>query len=150
MIELLRTSSSNPDFNSLIKELDKGLKDNYGSLQTEYDKYNKIESLNTVVVAYENKEAVGCGCFKQYNSDSVEIKRMFVKPEHRGKGISKKILTELEKWAFETGYSSAVLETGTKQIEAIGLYSKSGYQRIENYGQYQNMSASICFKKDLL
>jgi putative acetyltransferase len=149
MTQLIHTSSSNPDFIALIKELDKGLKENYASLQNEYDKYNKVELLETVLLAYENKEPVGCGCFKKFDPNTVEIKRMFVKPAHRGKGISKKILNELENWAAQMNFKYAVLETGIKQIEAIGLYTSVGYNRIDNYGQYKNMPTSICFRKGL-
>jgi putative acetyltransferase len=148
-MQLIHTTSSNPDFNDLIKELDKGLKENYEDLQKEYDKYNKVELLETVLVAYENKEPVGCGCFKKFDTKTVEIKRMFVKPAHRGKGISKKILNELENWASQMNFRYAVLETGIKQIEAVGLYTNVGYNRIENYGQYKNMTTSICFRKEL-
>jgi GNAT superfamily N-acetyltransferase len=85
-----------------------------------------------VIIVYENGLAVGCGRFKVYDNDSVEIKRMFVKSDFRGKGISKLILNELEKWATELGFTRAILETGIKQPEAIGLYNKAGFIRIEN------------------
>ena len=74
---------------------------------------------------------------------------MFVKPEFRGKGISKFVLKELESWGSQLGYSKSVLETGTKQLEAIGLYTKSGYSRIDNYGPYVNMPYSVCMQKNL-
>ena len=93
--------------------------------------------------------AVGCGCFKPYSANAVEIKRMYVKTENRGKGISKQILTELENWALELGFTHSILETGPKQPEAIGLYIKSGYSRIENFGQYAAMPNSICFSKTI-
>ena len=92
---------------------------------------------------------VGCGCFKKFNNSTVEIKRMFVPLSFRGKGISKKLLIELEQWAKEKGFSGFVLETGKKQHEAIGLYTKLGYQQIENYGQYVDMPNSVCFRKYL-
>jgi GNAT superfamily N-acetyltransferase len=75
---------------------------------------------------------------------------MYVKPENRGKGISRQILTELETWAQESGYSKSILETGIKQLEAIGLYRTSGYSLIDNYGQYSRMPNSICFGKQLV
>jgi GNAT superfamily N-acetyltransferase len=100
-------------------------------------------------VVYDSEKPVGCGCFKIFNKNSVEIKRMFVTKDYRGKGISKIILNELEKWAFEIGFESAVLETGHNQFEAVGLYSRLGYSKIENFGQYALMPNSICFKKIL-
>jgi putative acetyltransferase len=148
-INIKRTLSSNEDFNNLIIQLDKDLYTRYQSAQADFDKHNKIELIDTVIVAYDNGQPIGCGCFKNYNSDTVEIKRMFVTASYRGKGISKLILKELENWARDMGFSRAVLETGIKQYEAIGLYNKAGYTRIENYGQYKDITTSVCFDKKL-
>lgn len=74
---------------------------------------------------------------------------MYVQPEHRGAGIAKRILAELEAWAFELGFFKAILETGKGQPEALGLYEKCGYNRIENYDQYAGMKNSVCFNKEL-
>ena len=87
--------------------------------------------------------------FKEFDADTVEIKRMFVSTEKRGKGISKHILNELEKWAAELGYTKFILETGVKQLEAIGLYNRFGYKQIENYGQYIGKPLSVCMSKEL-
>jgi GNAT superfamily N-acetyltransferase len=149
MIEIQRCTSENKDFRNLVLLLDSDLNSRYGLLQAQYEAYNKIESNNTVIVAYDEGKPVGCGCYKQYDGDSVEIKRMFTIPESRGKGIAKRILTELEKWAAENGFKNAVLETGSKQHEAINFYSKFGYTRIENYGQYAGNTNSICMRKEL-
>ena len=72
---------------------------------------------------------------------------MFVPTEHRGRGIAKDILKELESWAVELSFKRCILETGLKQPEAIALYTKSGYTSIPNYGQYQGMYNSVCFEK---
>jgi len=77
----------------------------------------------------------------------MEVKRMFVLPEFRGKGIATKILVELENWAKELLYNKCVLETGKRQPDAIALYEKNGYLKIPNYGQYANMENSVCFEK---
>lgn len=149
MIEVKRTTSDNPDFRKLIAELDKDLwKMNYSN-QGHYDKHNIIESLPTVVVAYDSEKAVGCGCFKKFDVISAEVKRMYVAPSHRGRGISKMILNELEIWAKENGYAKTILETGTAQTEAIGLYKNSSYTLTENYGPYIGMTDSICMEKSL-
>jgi GNAT superfamily N-acetyltransferase len=74
---------------------------------------------------------------------------MYVLPEYRGMGIAQSVLQELEKWAAELGYQYCVLETGMKQPEAIRLYEKSGYHQIPNYGQYENVATSVCFRKEL-
>jgi GNAT superfamily N-acetyltransferase len=79
----------------------------------------------------------------------MEIKRMFTRPEARGRGVASMILGELERWAFEMGNSRTVLETGLKQREAIHVYTKSGYVCTPNYGQYAGIENSICFEKRL-
>lgn len=150
MILVKRTNSNNPDFEKLIAELDKDLWTMNYSNQGEYDKHNIIENLPTVVIVYDGDTAVGCGCFKKFDETSAEVKRMYVAKDSRGKGVSRMILSELEAWAKETGYPKTILETGTAQIEAIGLYKNSGYIIIENYGPYTGLSDSICFGKNLI
>ena len=149
MIFIKRVNSINPGFRELIGLLDNDLNSRYSKDQEEYDKHNIIEFIETVVVAYSENTPVGCGCFKEYDNSTIEIKRMFVVSEFRGKGISKQILKELESWGKQLGYSKSILETGIKQHEAIGLYSNFGYSKIKNFGQYADMPNSVCFLKYL-
>jgi GNAT superfamily N-acetyltransferase len=150
MITLKRTNSNDPDFYTLVEKLDKDLQDRYGDLQIFYNRFNSIKNLPTVVVAYYEEHPVGCGCFKKFDNEIVEIKRMYVAKEQRGKGIGAAILAELEKWAAELKIGSMVLETGYNQPEAIQLYEKMGYTVIPNYGQYSGMEeTSMCMKKEL-
>ena len=149
MTTLYRTNSENPDFKSLVKLLDRELSSMYGEFQATYDAFNAIQSIDTVVVAQVEGKSVGCGCFKRYDEKSVEIKRMFVVPEFRGQGISKRVLGELERWAREMGFARAILETGDKQSAAIELYRRSGYKKTPNYGQYESIESSVCFAKEL-
>ena len=127
--------------------LDRDLQIRDGVEHSFYAQFNKIDKIREVVVAYENETAVGCGAFKEYSAGAAEIKRMFVRPENRGRGIAGKILTELETWAKELNFSECVLETGLKQPEAVRLYQKSGYEVIPNYGQYVGVENSVCMKK---
>ncbi|MBE9585136.1 GNAT family N-acetyltransferase [Mucilaginibacter sp. JRF] len=148
-ITLKRTNSTDPEFRTLIAELDKDLRERNGSVMDIYDQHNIIEYVDTVVIAHINNEPAGCGCFKPYDADAVEIKRMFVRAPARGQGISSKVLTELEKWATELGFKQTVLETGSKQTEALALYCKAGYTQIPPYGPYVDLPDSICFRKEL-
>jgi len=149
MLSLIRTDGGNQEFNELIGLLDQQLRERNGVLQSKYDKFNVVLSVGTVVVAKWNGQPAGCGCFKQFDKDTVEIKRMFVKPENRRAGIAARILRELEDWAAGLGFSRSILETGSKQLEAINLYKKSGYRQTENFGQYAGMETSLCFAKEL-
>jgi putative acetyltransferase len=150
MLKIIRTDSNNADFQMLVRFLDAELQARDGAEHGFYAQFNKIDSIRNVVVAYENDSAVGCGAFKKFDDETVEIKRMFVPRERRGRGIAAEVLVELEKWAAELGFDFAVLETGKKQPEAIRLYEKSGYELIPNYGQYAGVENSICLKKSLI
>ena len=132
-----------------MNELDADLRHRNGDIMDIYDQHNIIEQNDTVVIAYLNDEPAGCGCFKPYDAESVEIKRMFVQSAARGNGISKLVLTELENWARELGLTFTVLETGSLQTEALALYNKAGYLPILQYGPYVGLPDSVCFKKQL-
>ncbi len=149
MITLKRTNSDNEDFQKLILELDKDLALRNGETDSFFKQFNKTDHINNVVVAFERDKAVGCGAFKKFDASTVEIKRMFVSSDMRGKGVAVAVLSDLEKWAKESGYEKCVLETGDKMPEAIGLYKKSGYKVIKNYGPYEDIESSICFEKCL-
>ena len=147
MITIKRTDSNNPDFIELVKQLDAYLKIVDGDDHEFYDQYNGTEALTHLVVAYLNNKPVGCGAFKPYQNNSVEIKRMFVHTTARNQGIAAKVLAELEFWATQLNYKSCILETGKKQVEAIAFYKKNNYQKIPNYGQYAEIENSVCFEK---
>ena len=101
-----------------------------------------------VFVVYENNHAIGCGAFKQFDEITAEIKRMFVLPEQRGKGLAKLILNAIEDWAAEMGYTNYILETSPKLESAIALYKKMGYEIIPNFKQYIDVENSMCMKKE--
>lgn len=149
MITIKRTDSTYPDFGLLIKELDKDLNERYGLAQAEYSPLNKVDAIKNVVVVYVGEEPAGCGCFKRFDENSVEMKRVFVDTNHRNKGIATRLMAELEKWAAEEGYTRAVLETGTRQHEAIRLYEKIGYEKTPNFPPYDEMEFSVCYGKGL-
>ncbi|KIA85345.1 GNAT family N-acetyltransferase [Flavobacterium sp. AED] len=148
-IEVIKTTSENLDFGTLIAALDASLWERYPELKTNYWGNNVIELNPNVVIIYLDDKAVACGCFKKYDKNTIELKRMFVSPEARGMGFAQKILQELELWAHELGFSFSVLETLYKQKEAIGLYQKVGYTIVDNYEPYVGLENSICMKKQI-
>ena len=101
------------------------------------------------LVGFVEGRPVACGAYRPMDERAAEIKRMYVIPEQRGRGLSKFVLAELERRAARMGYRVARLETGTKQPEAIALYEGSGYRRIPNFGIYVGNPLSVCFEKDL-
>ena len=95
----------------------------------------------------ESGNAAACGALKHFDDQTAEIKRMYVKSEHRGRGLSKIILSELEAKAKELNYNRLVLETGLKQPEAMSLYNKFGYKPLKCYGKHADDPDSRCFEK---
>lgn len=148
-MKLIRTTSDHPDFGQLVAELDAYLRILDGDDHEFYAQYNKTSLLKNALIVYANELPVGIGAYKEYDSQTAEIKRMYTRPDYRGQGIAKTIITELELWAKEEGYSMAILETGHLQKDAIGLYQKLGYEITDNFGQYIGVENSVCMKKIL-
>jgi putative acetyltransferase len=147
MYTIKRTNSDNADFQNLVVELDKDLAIRDGDEHAFFAKFNKTGTIKYVVVAYENETPVGCGAIRAYADKIMEVKRMFVAADRRGKGIASLLLKELETWATELNYQQLILETGVNQPEAISLYKKNDYIIIPNYEQYANIKSSVCFEK---
>lgn len=143
----IRTNAQNPDFIELVKALDKDLAITDGDEHAFYDQFNKLDTIKYVVLAYNNGKVVACGAIKQYDEQTMEVKRMYTIPAARGKGVASDIIQALEIWTQELHFQRCILETGTRQHAAIRLYQKNNYQVIENYGQYEGMENSICFEK---
>lgn len=148
-IVLIRTNASSEDFQSLVNMLDEELAVRDGKEHDFYHQFNLLDDIKYVVVAYWGHKPASCGAIKAYDSESMEVKRMYTLPMHRGKGIAGIVLKELESWTKDLGYTDCVLETGKKQPEAIALYQKNGYSIVENYGQYIGVENSVCFRKKL-
>jgi GNAT superfamily N-acetyltransferase len=149
MYTIQRTTSTHPDFIKLIRALDQYLAALVGNEFEFYSIYNSVENIQHVLVAYENGEAVGCGAIKAFAPNTMEVKRMYVKPSYRRTGVATQILQTLENWAKELGNEKCVLETGREFLDANTFYKKNGYQVIPNYGQYIGVKTSICFEKVL-
>jgi putative acetyltransferase len=103
--------------------------------------------LGTFVVARLEGRAVACGAVRLLDPATVEVKRMFVEPEMRGRGVAKLVLAHLESAGRELGAQRAVLETGIYQDEAIGLYRAAGYAEVACWGEYTTSPTSVCYEK---
>ena len=147
-ISLRRTTSDDPDFIALTGELDRQLQERYGAIQAQYAPLNVLPSKTYVIVASDGR-AVGCGGFKEYAPGTAELKRMFVQPDQRGRGIAIDLVAALEAWARELGFTTMILETGDRQHEAIALYHRLGFTDTPKYAPYVDMPVSICMRKSL-
>lgn len=146
---LIRTTAQNKDFVALVQQLDAHLAITDGDEHAFYDQYNKLGNIHHVILLYREGKAIACGAIKIFSEKRMEVKRMFTLPEYRGRGLARQILGTLENWAAEMGFPEVILETGVRQPDAIALYEKAGYERIENYGPYEGVENSVCFGKSL-
>ena len=103
------------------------------------------------LVAGMEGRAVGCGALQPSGDSSIgELKRMYVAPAFRGRGIGGAVLAGLEKLAADIGYLRIRLATGVRQPEAIALYERRGYRLIEPYGKYVDDTLARCYQKTLV
>ncbi|MFC7290145.1 GNAT family N-acetyltransferase [Hirschia litorea] len=136
----------------LIAEIDAYLKDLYpDSIGLCYRA--SPEEINTngiFFLATLDGNAVGCGALKRTKFDEIELKRFYLRPEARGKGLAKKMLAILEAEALAMGFETIFLETGPPQIEAVALYEGAGYERCGPFGGYPDNPLSIFMEKRLV
>ena len=148
-MKIIRTDYLNPAFQELVAELNTDLANRDGK-DHPLSQFNEITHLKNVLVVYLKNKAVGCGAIAKYNLSATEIKRMYVTPSHRGQQLGENILSELENWTKELGYSKCILFMGVNQPEAMKLYLRNNFSVIENYGKLKDIPDSICLAKTLL
>jgi GNAT superfamily N-acetyltransferase len=103
----------------------------------------------TFLVARDNGRAVGCGAIRMLDGKSAEVKRMYVEPDQRGKGVGRAVLDRLEAAAKQLGALRLVLETGIHSPEALALYRGAGFTQIDCWGEYATSPTSVCMEKTL-
>ena len=101
------------------------------------------------LVAFEDGEPAGCGGVGRLDEAAGELRRMYVVPAQRGKGLGRALLQALEGAARDLGYRTLRLETGNEAPEALGLYTSSGYEPIPCWGPFASDPKSSCFEKAL-
>jgi putative acetyltransferase len=104
------------------------------------------------VVARLDGHPVGCGAIRPLDAPddpTAEIKRMYVAPEARGKGVGRAVLGALLALARELGYRRAILETGNRNLDAMALYERAGFARVPCYGRYVDDPRSRCYALEL-
>jgi putative acetyltransferase len=94
---------------------------------------------------------VGCGALRLLDPETAELKRMYVAPGLRGKGLGRKLVAALEAEGRALGVRRLVLETGVRQSAALALYRASGFHPIPLYGEYcLSPNTSICLGKEIV
>lgn len=144
--KLRNISPSSKEALKITDDLFIDLEQRYGKGTIE-DFMKENKSFRPFLIIEINKKIIACGTLNKIDEETAEIKRMFVYPKFRGKGFSKIILQELEKFAVREKYKKIILETGVMQPEAISLYKKFNYKKRKCYGKYENDPHSVCFEK---
>ena len=121
----------------------------YGSPPSPFSPSDVSAPRTAFLVARLGTRPVGCGAIRRIDDTTAEIKRMYVAPAGRRRGIARRILAELERRAADFAYRTVRLETGIHQHEAIGLYESAGYRRIPAFGHYVGSAISVCYEKAL-
>ena len=156
VLELRSVPYGDPDAVALVARVQEEYVERYGGpdeTPLEPEMFDPPEGL--FLVAYLDGVPVATGAWRRTDvralggSLGAEIKRMYVVPEERGRGLARRILAELEATAVAAGYDLMVLETGLMQPEAIGLYESSGYLPVERFGHYRDSDLNRCFGKRL-
>jgi GNAT superfamily N-acetyltransferase len=101
------------------------------------------------LVAEVDGEAAGCGAWRVLPSGDVEIKRVYVEPAHRRRGLARVIMAALEDSAARAGHRTVVLNSGQEQPEALALYDRLGYRPVPGYGVYACAPDAVFLGRDL-
>ena len=141
-----------PDARQLIAALDAGLAELYPPEQR-FGPNLKAQHLEdgrgTFLVARDDGRAVACGAVRMLDASRGEIKRMYVEPDQRGKGVGRAVLARLEAAARQLGARRLVLETGSHSPDALALYRRAGFTQVDCWGEYTTSPTSVCMEKRL-
>lgn len=149
-IEIIPTEPTSSTAQMLIAELDLELNERYPGEPCNGINAEEFEDIGgAFILAFADGIPVGCGAAYPIDSETAEIKRMFVRRDHRGQGVAQAILKHLEDWSRQHGHQKLILETGDRLNEALTFYQRQGYERIPNYGPYVESQRSRCFQKAL-
>jgi putative acetyltransferase len=149
-LRIERENAGSNDAVTLVNELEAFLQQLYPNmgpcgLSTE----QLIKEDVVFFVARTNDMLVGCGGLKFEQDGFAEVKRLYTRPEFRGKGFGKALLQYLEMIAQREGVLIIRLETGTRQLDARFLYERAGYRKITSFGRYYDNDLSLFFEKKL-
>lgn len=147
-LELREEAYDGPAASALVAAVQQEYVDRYGGPDdSPVDPGEFAPPHGRFLVGYLNGRPVATGGIRRAGPDSVEIKRMFVVADARGRGLSRVVLARLESLASEMGARRVVLETGSRQPEAMRLYETSGYERIDGFGHYKCEPLSVSYGK---
>ena len=149
-LDIRREAAGSEDARTLITELDAELADRYPTHAIHGLHPGESEDPQLIfLVARAGDDVAGCGALRPLGDGTAEVKRMFVRAKYRGQGIARSVLDALEREARNAGYDTLLLETGTRQPEALAVYRRAGYVEREPFGEYLGNPFSVCMTKTL-
>ncbi len=149
-MEIKFVGQDDPDLIQMSKELDGFYFSRFGKLYLAYRARNVLDGMAGAAVAYEDSKPCGCCCWKPFDAVTAEIKRVYVSPECRRKGVAKKLMETVELHAARNGCHRAVLETAKATEESVAFYRAVGYYILEtDYGQYAGDAECVCLEKEI-
>jgi putative acetyltransferase len=144
---------ADPVSQGLIRALNEELARLYaepGATHFRLDPAEVAEGRGRFLVLSAGGEPVGCGAVRLLDPDTAELKRMYVAPGFRGRGLGRRLISALEAEARALGARHLVLETGVRQDAALALYRATGFRLIPLYGEYRlSPVTSICLGKEI-
>ena len=149
-MELCFVSAFSKDYAMLAKKLDDYYISLVGDVHLRYAKVNDPKNMACIIVAYDEKTPIGCGCWKAVDDTTAEVKRIYVEPQYRRRGVATAIIELLENHILASGYTQALLETARTTGDSKALYISLGYREIPYYGSPAGAENCRCFLKELL
>lgn len=143
--ELRLTGGDDPKFRALVRKLDQEYVDRFGETAL----HNTLEKIEAACLLLVDGTPAACGAIQPLDGDAAELKRVYVLPEFRRRGLARQVVEQLELQALFHGYQFMALETGRGMPEAVALYTKLGYRETEPWGPFAGDELCLCMKKEL-
>jgi GNAT superfamily N-acetyltransferase len=148
-VQIKQVGYGDPDASKLVSEVQQEYVVRYGGPDgTPVDPAEFTPPSGLFLVGYLDGMPVASGGWRSHGDDA-EIKRMYVIPTARHRGLARQLLAELERTAAAAGHHRIILESGSAQPEAIALYRSSGYAPVAPFGHYADSSGAIHLGKTL-
>ncbi|MBQ4798292.1 GNAT family N-acetyltransferase [Pseudoalteromonas sp. MMG006] len=145
-MQLVELSPKDPDVVNVFTDIDRLINSLYPVATAQSLKLDELSEDNVYAIGLKNEDGIiACGAIVKQNDGTLygEIRRLYVKPSHRGKGFSRRIMQNLLHYAGETKIPLIRLETGPKQTESISLYEDLGFERCSSFGVYEDNPQSV-------
>ena len=117
--------------------------------RAEFTPFNASAEIPVVLLAFMEGQPVACAGLKRYSDLDAEVKRLWVEPAFRGRGIASALMDQIEEKARSLGYRRVILQTRPIMTDAVALYTKRDYVSIPNYPPYNKLPEAVCYAKSL-